>query len=410
MDGYSWPEIRTEWVRGWPVVMAGAIALGVGTSLYGYVSSLFVNALSQDLGWSRAQASLAIAMFAVSALAMPFVGILLQRYHVRSVSGMSFVGLAAAYIVLARSPPNIFLYHALFLLAMLAGGATGPLAVSYLINQWFAKGRGMALALALSGASLVPVLVASVMGKVIEAHGWRGGFFSLAALALTVGLPAVLMGFRDRPSSQRDEPLTSTAFGQTLSEAYRNPRLWLLCLTTFLVATPISGVANQLQSLGLDRGLDRTTAAGLVSAFAAGVLIGRLVTGFLIDRFWAPAVGAAVLLIAAAGFASLTFGYGSAVLLMLSVGLIGMAQGAELDLMALLTARYFGLRSYGAIYGLVMIAFALALPIGALSFSMARDAFGTLELPFRAAAATLCLSALLLLLMGPCPEPVSETR
>jgi MFS family permease len=410
MDGYRWADVRDEFARGWKAVLAGALALGVGTSLYGYLSSLFLRSVSQDFGWTYTQASLSILVVAASALFMPLVGVLVQRWGTRKASGLSYVLLAIAYLVLTQSPGDLLIYHLLFFMAMLVGAATGPLAISYLINQWFDKGRGLALAAALSGASLMPIALAPMMGALIHDHTWRGGFVAMAALALFVGLPAVLLGFQDRVAPRASTSNTGeSAPGLEAAAVYRTARFWVLCSTIFLVGAPVIGVANQLQSIGVARGLDATLAATLISAFAAGVLAGRMVTGYLIDRFWAPGVGACVLLVAACGATALTVDSLDPAMLLLAVGVFGMAQGAELDLMAYLTARYFGLRSYGAIYGSVNIAFAVSLPVGALSFGYVYDTVGTIDPALWSAAVLLIISAALLLCLGPYPRFAGKT-
>jgi predicted MFS family arabinose efflux permease len=138
----------------------------------------------------------------------------------------------------------------------------------------------------------------------------------------------------------------------------------------------------------------------LTSLIGLSVIVGRIAGGWLIDRFWAPAV-AAVLLGAPAAACLLLAGsqldYHGA---MLSICLIGLAAGAEYDLLAFMVARYFGMKSYGSIYGALYACFALGAGLGPVFFGADFDRSHGYTLSLHLACGLFLTPAVLLLLMG----------
>jgi MFS family permease len=137
---------------------------------------------------------------------------------------------------------------------------------------------------------------------------------------------------------------------------------------------------------------------------AIAILIGRIGTGWLLDRVWAPLVTLPVLgapaiacLLLAGGPPDLTIAY----LCALSIGL---AAGAETDLIAFLAAKYFGMRHYGRIYGLLLLPFGVASAVSPALFGLARDATGNYDLALHIATGMFLVGAALPLALGRYPE------
>ena len=400
-------EAKQEFAQGWRIVLAGAVALGVGASLYGYVSSLFLHALTGAFGWTRTEMSASIIAITLSTLALPFIGRWIDRAGVARVGAASFLALGLGYLAMTQVSSDVRTFHGLLFMTMLAGGATGPILVSRMVSHWYDKARGLALALTLAGGAIAPILIAPLMSAIMEAFGWRSGFLLLAAFAVTIGAPLAAFAFRDGPSPRSPAEFAGAAApltGVSAQQAFMSAKLWLLALCVFLTGVPVIGLTSHLQSFVIERGLDPTIAASFVSVLAAGVLAGRLLTGFLMDRTWAPGVASCVLGVASLGALVLLAGGSNVTLLIVGVALFGVAQGAELDLLAFLTARYFGLRAYATIYGVLMIAFALALPVGAIAFGVLRDRLGAYDAAIATSGAIFAMAAVLFLLMGRYPD------
>ena len=140
-----------------------------------------------------------------------------------------------------------------------------------------------------------------------------------------------------------------------------------------------------------------------MSVLAVGILAGRLITGLLFDRFWAPAVLVPILL-APALSCWLLMGTGSTLgVLMSGALLLGFAAGAESDLIAYLAGRYFGMAHYGKIYGLLYMPFGIGSAVSPAIYGAVRDATGSYDAMLTVAIFLFALGAVLPLLLGRYP-------
>ena len=149
-----------------------------------------------------------------------------------------------------------------------------------------------------------------------------------------------------------------------------------------------------------DRGAAVRTAAFATSLFGGGVLFGRTGTGYLLDRFFAPRIAATIFGCAAAGIGLLGMA-ASPELAFTAAFFIGLGLGAEVDIMAYLTSRYFGLRSFGSIYGFIFAGFGLAGGSGAYFMGAAFDGSGSYRPVLTVFCVAAFVGALLMLRVGP---------
>ncbi|MFT4252538.1 MAG: MFS transporter [Caulobacter sp.] len=406
-------EVRDEFRKGWRVVLAAGIGVGCGISLQQYVGSLFVKALQADLGWSRGKIAQAQGAALAAIFVAPVLGWLIDKVGVRPVAMVSIVLLAAVYLGLAAMPPSLGAYYGLFALLVILGCGTGPIGYTRAVNTWFDKGRGLSLGLTLTGVSLVAALSAPALDFVIAHHGWRGGYAALAALSVFVALPMVFFALWERPRLLAKQGAGETEVaaakrvsqvGLTVGQTLKTGRFWILSLAILLATAGLTGVISQLQPILTDQGLDARIAGWMLALLAVSVMLGRIVVGWAVDRFWAPIPAAVALILPALGVGLLAIGHGQWPLAVFAVLLIGAAQGGEVDVAAFFVARYFGMRSYGAIYALLGIAISLGVPIGAIGFGALYDHDGGYGRALAIAAAGFVASGALILLMGRYPQ------
>ena len=141
----------------------------------------------------------------------------------------------------------------------------------------------------------------------------------------------------------------------------------------------------------------------------AAAAFGALFSGLLVDRFWAPAVAFALNIAPALGCLVLLQADVPPSLFYAAVALIGLGQGAEIDIVAFMIARYFGLRSYATIYALSTLGISLGVAAGASLIGRAYDHFGNYDLAIMIASASFALAAFCYLAMGRYPEDVAES-
>jgi predicted MFS family arabinose efflux permease len=178
--------------------------------------------------------------------------------------------------------------------------------------------------------------------------------------------------------------------------AVRSRPFWIVIIVLFLASIAQNGALTHLVAMLTDRGVTPGRAATALAAMGGASLVGRFVTGWLLDRFFAPRVALSLLSAAAAGTLILSdahsFGSG-----MLASILIGLGMGGEADVTPYILSRYFGLRSFAVLYGLTWTAYAVAGAIGPVLMGRVFDATASYEtLLIVLAAGTLCAAALML--------------
>jgi MFS family permease len=183
----------------------------------------------------------------------------------------------------------------------------------------------------------------------------------------------------------------------------------VLSLSILAVYMAVSGISPNLIAALTDKGFTAGSAATVQGAYGFSIIVGRLVVGYLVDRFWAPGVALVSLSLPVAGCLVLTGSdptFASAVFAAL---LIGFAAGAELDLMAFFAARYFGLRHYAKIYSILYALLAFGSGTAPMLFARVYDVTSSYDISFYIAAAMFLLGAAILPSLGRYPQPGQAT-
>lgn len=398
----------SEFRRGWKIVLAAMVGVACGCSPVPYTSiAQLIGPMHRELGWSVGDISLAITLFGFSATLMaPYVGSLADRIGVRKVALASTVAFGIAFALLGATPAYVLAWWIAWSLAGLVSVGSGPLSWSRGVNLWFYRQRGLALGTALLGTSLTGVAVPQVAGFAIDTWGWRSAFPLLALLPLVIALPVVWLLFREPRPEERPAGVSDRRglTGVTRAEALRDYRFWILFASILLVALAYGGINVHLQQMLELKGFDKGTARNVVSSLAIAILIGRLGTGFLLDRLWAPLVTLPILsapaigcLVLAGDSLSLPAAFGCALV-------VGLCAGAETDLIAYLASRYFGMAHYGKIYGVLYVPFGLMAGLSPAVYGWSRDFTGSYDAVLTVASGLFVVGAVILLGLGRYPE------
>lgn len=397
-----------EFQRSWRILLTCLVGCGFCmATITTHSIGPFIKPIVSEMGWSRTsiQASLLFGQ-GLGAVGGVLAGMLLDRFGARTIAMLGLIGTALGF-VLASMSDSLVLFYAGYSLAALVGAGSGFVTWSRAITQSFDKHRGLALAIALSGTGLSGVILPSVLVHVIADYGWRLGYIVLAAFPLLIALPLVLLLFRPQDRTARpapSAPLHSVAVRSADSSlaAFKSYRFWVLAISIFCVYFSVVGIITNFIPAVTDAGLSAERAAVAQGAFSIALVVGRLMIGYLADRFWAPAVGAAFLSPPAIGCLLLmdepTFLTAAA-----AAALTGIAAGAELDLLALLTSRYFPMRFFAKTYSYLYAFVALAGGTAAMGFSWFRELTGSYDLSFYITAALFLIGGPVLLTLGRYP-------
>jgi predicted MFS family arabinose efflux permease len=392
-----------EFRRGWPVVLAacGGIALGSVPIPY-YEIGLLAPELARSFGWGMGSV-MAGVFFLVSGslIASPLVGALADRYGARRVALLSILCFSVCLGLFSVQSGSLPLYYANWFFMALTGAGTLPILWSRLINQHFDVRKGLALGIALAGTGLSGFVLKPATAAVMAAYGWRGAFLFLAVLPLLIALPLAGFFLREPVAPTWGAPhTTSVSDGRTWAEAVRDFRFWLIGLSTVPVAFAISGPIANFESILRGHGLAHASIGRVVPFVGLAVIAGRVGGGWLVDRFWAPAVAMGLFTVSAASAWLVVNGPATEGAALIGVLGVGLAAGMEFDLVAYLTARYFGPRSYGSIYGTMYAFYALGAGISPAVYGRAFDLTKSFTAVVSWSAGAMFVGGLLLLCLG----------
>ena len=404
------PPARSEFALGWRALLAAMVGVACGASPLPFNSiGFFLGPLNAEFGWSFRDLSLGITVFGcVAAFLAPVYGSLADRYGVRPVALLSLAAFGLVFASFALTPHSLGGYYALWLLVGLVGIGSTPVTWSRAVNLWFFRNRGLALGIMLVGTSLAAMVVPRLSVWFIGDFGWRAAFPLLALLPLLVALPIGIAWFREPRPEERPPALSDasggTLLGLKLREALSGYRFWLIFVSILCVAFAYGGAHFHMAEILKLQGFSRPQAASLVGYLGLAILCGRVLTGFLLDRIWAPLVTLPLLSLPAISCWLLASDGLTWPLAVFACVLLGLASGAESDLIAFLAGRYFGMAHYGKVYGMLYMPFGIASAISPAAYGWVRDANGDYDAILYVAMALFVAGAVMLLGLGRYPD------
>ncbi len=402
-----------EFRLGWKALFAGVLGVACGASPIPFnVIGFTIAPLQTEFGWSTTQILLPITIFGVvAALLAPAFGWMADRYGVRKVALWSLFAFGMAFMAIGFTPSNLYAYYALWFIVGLVGIGSTPVTWSRAINMWFFENRGLALGLLLLGTSLAAIIVPSLAVWSIENYGWRSMFIIVALLPLLIGFPIGLIFFREPTEAEQPAAIKGEGgdlTGVTLGTALGDYRFWLIWFSIMIIAATFGGAFINMPAMLGDAGISAQSAAGVMGILGIGILAGRVITGLLLDRYWAGFVGFPLLCLPALSsyillMDGITFPMAAA-----AGFLLGFAAGAESDLIAYLAGRYFGMAHYGKIYGMLYMPFGLASASSPLVYAYVRDTTGSYDPVLTWAIFAYVIGGALLLLLGKYPTSFDD--
>jgi len=344
-------------------------------ALYPFVINLLAPHLVAAMGWTRAQFALATVVSGLSILSYPIVGRLADRFGVRPIAGIGVLSVTLSYGAIAMLDGSIGWYLAILVVQLSFGAmTTGPVFLRLVVRA-FDLSRGMALAIAVSTPAIMAALASTQFAQLIELKGWRFGSMTVAAYALLGGLAAIVLippGYGRAAGSQAPAHQPRAGFRQLFaSQRYRQ-----LLAVTILASMPLVLTNSQLALVLIDNGMTMSNAGAVLGLFAFGTIAGRLAAGLALDRFSAETVGAIAFVLPAVGMLLIAAPFDQVEVLATAILLIGIAFGAEGDVLAYIVSRIFGPETYGAALGTVFAAAGVSSMIGALVLSQTLSLWG----------------------------------
>jgi MFS family permease len=384
------------------VIIGSFLALSVSpTGIITQTMGLFVGPVTHEFGWTRTFFFLGptTAGLICGALAS-FLGMLGDRVGIRPILLIGILIYGLALMSMSLLTGSVPAYFVQWIILFAAGLSQTSVLYSKAVSEWFADKRGLMLSIATSGLAAGSILVPLFASSLIARVGWRGAYVGLGALVLLVALPSVFFLVQEPARRQGPVGPVAVAEGLSLREAARTRTYWLLLLLFTLGNGALLSLVNNLVPVLTSHGIALPAAAAAVSALGASQGFTRLLSGYVLDKTSYARLATVWYVLATGGAALLGFAHTS--LAGIGAGLlIGTAWGAENELAAYFTGRYFGLRSYGLILGTFSMMYTLGgMPIVLLT-ARVFDTYGKYDVALIGLASCLALSCLFAFSLGP---------
>jgi len=401
----------SEFTYGWKSLLAATIGTMCGIfTLTNYTQGFFVGPVTSEFGWSAPQFFLSYTVLMCSGLLTgPLIGYIAQTVGLRTVGIVGLIGHSLAYVVLSLNTGSLMLWYLSWALVAILGAGSLPIIWTGVLNNWFTKHRGKAIGITMAGTGLGAFLLPPIVEFLIANHGWRTAYRGIGLGALLISLPIVFALFKEKPDSSTatdGEVMANKVetWGLTTKDAMRTKQFWILGAVLFLTVIVVAGLLSNFERIMTEQGFERSSIAQIAAVMGLTVIIGRLMVGALVDRFWAPGVAACFFLVATLGLLILVGTQVTMATALLVAVMIGLAAGAELDLLAYLTGKYFGPAHYPAIFGLIIAFFTVGAGIAPPLFGMAAQMFQGYGTMLSISIGLLLVSILLFLSLGRYPD------
>ena len=402
---------------GWPVLLGVFASAAVAIGFTSYIFGMFAVPVSEEFGLSRAEYNNGfIALMGGVAFAAATVGKLLDRYsarHIMAVAGMLF---GLSFIAISKSTSLTLM---LFLLAVpIPAGvaACGVVGANTVIVRWFHRRRGRVMGILALSTSVGGFLAQPATGWLISNLGWREALFTLGLIALVLFIVLPLFLIRNNPSvgdqgyaeefpqqealnvDDSEEEVSGREWSQL--EVLKTHNFWFLALGVGIFFGVDQAILISQVPFFLDSGYSMEVAAMLVSIKTISAICGKLLVGFLTDKFDLR------LLFAAVASCNITLLCIYMVqpnfwVLVIALTFLGVAVGGVFPVWTMLVAWLFGTRSYGTVIGMTSIGTQIFAILGARFIGVVYDSFGSYTPAFAIFVGAMVLAIVLVRLTKP---------
>ncbi len=386
-------EFKTHWRA-----LAGCtLAASIGTiGLQAYTGGAFFAALTGDGVFTRTQLSFATFLLSATvAVVAPFAGMVMDRFGALRVIGLAIMGEAVGFTLLGVSAGHgLAAFAAATVILGLLGVGTTPPGFARIVTARFDRGRGLALGVMISGLGLMAMSGPIWANWLIAQVGWRTAYFCLSLIVMVLGGVGALLIRSDL--KRVPAPASSHRHVGGDWQALREPIFWAIFAGFMAPALFGGGYLLHMISLLHERGFSTANAAKVQSLIGLAVLTGRLGSGAALDRFRAQHVAAVAFVISALGCLILLTS--TPALIAVAALAIGLTIGAELDILAYMISRYFGLASFARLYALAYAGLIVAGGLSPLMISLIAE-HGGYSLALVISAVGILIGVLVLLLL-----------
>lgn len=345
----------------------------VGLALYGL--PFYYDFMVKEFGWSRTQVTSGntLSKLVVGPLFGFIAGWMVDRFGPRRLMLIGII-LAGVALIGLGNMTALWMFYLFYLFNALGYVFAGPLPNQVLLTRWFDKSRGKAMGFAYLGigvgGAVVPLLSVWLVGR----FGWHVALTTLGVLIIAIALPLAFF-VREAPEALAEKKSAMPA--ASIGWAFKSSAFFLLAIGSMCSIGAVGGTNQNLKLfLSLDQNYTQTEAATVVSLVLVFSLIGRLLMGWLADRYTKKYVMLLIYLLVASAIPLLFFADRPGVIYLFAI-VFGIGLGGDYMIIPLMAAELFGVRVMGRVMGLVLTADGVAEALAPMLVARLRDSTGS---------------------------------
>ena len=389
----------------WVILATGfSILFFSGGSRFAF--GLMLKPMSEDLDVSRSTLSLAVTTFmVVSALALPFVGRLVDRWSLKGTIGIAAVvsGVGIGLMGQVDAPWQVFIVYGVVYALGNAGTSNSP--VTVMASRWFPNRRGIASSGVVAGNATGQLLIVMALAAVLVSLDWQWTFTILGIANLAVLAPLVFLAVRDKPPEESNglrgvsaRAVTPPDSALSLNRALTSKQFALLVVIYAVCGIQDFFVTIHIVAFARDQGVGPVLAGNLLALMGLMGLVGVLSSGLLADAFGAVRPTVICFLVRMFIFAFIIFDQSTS-----SIMIFGLLYGFTFLITAPLTVVFvgniFGVARLGTLAGSISMVHQIAGGFGAFAGAWIFDNRGSYDDAFRLMLVLSVVAAMLTLLV-----------
>jgi MFS family permease len=388
--------------KGWHVLGGSFVnaMLLAGASIYSY--GLFVQPVETEFGLSREQANMGYIAFYLS---MAFWAVMIGRFHskysAKTLSILGALGFAVGFAIIAKATSPTMMILAILFPIGLGFTAAGPFTANVLATRWFTRMRGRALGIAAIATSAGGFVVVPIFAKLFDSFGWRNAtlimgitvFLLVVIISLTfvTSKPEDIDQFPDGDSVNIEEKTSASSDGNFI----KNPAFWLIGIGTGLLLGSDQALLASLIPYGQERGFSRQEAALVMSVMTFSAIAGKLVVGWLAERWnkrllFGLVCASNIFFLLALLMSPTYFG------LIGVAAFVGLAIGGVYPVWTTITAECFGRDQFSKVIGTMNLLTVPAMVISIIIAGRTHDLTGDYMLAFKIFIPQVILAAIII--------------
>lgn len=353
--------LKSNIFYGWFIVGAAFFIMALGWGSVYNASSIFIQPITKELGFTRSEFNVTLTIKAVCLLVVSLLaGKIYSRFNIMKVMKVFSVTLVLSFYLYSFAS-TLLMFYAITIVVSTSLSLIAILPLSIILSNWFVKGRGSAIGMAFMGSGVGGMILSSLTGIWIQNYGWRVAYQFLTVLMAVFILPGVFLIIRTQPSHMGLKPYgiteesaetyrTAENEGIMLKEAFRSVIFWAVNLATVCLNIAINGLMLNVAPHLTDIGYSITFSANVVALIMGSLAIGKAAFGKLYDTI---GLKATILIACIANIIALTGVIFSRSYIGLAVTVIFVGVGCAYGTIAssVLANDLFGKKDFNAIYG-----------------------------------------------------------